>query len=1157
MTGSRISLVNLAKVNYFCKDNARAAVVLDKEINYWPIDTWSTRDLAVVALELLDKVVYVALCYMDITLPIVQQELDELVDYCHRTQMPLVIGMDANAHSTTWGEIDTNRRGETLDEWLIVKGLIVNNKGRVPTFVPDNGSRSTIIDLTISNIWADEKITDWTVETKEASLSDHRKIMFKLAGNMQRKTMILRRYKSASWREFKDLLAKRTDKVLPEGGLDDQALYVQENLVETLDAVAPAKAISLSGEGTKWWNDSLAKKRLILKNLYHERTLIKYRELKKDFTKELTRARKRSWEDFCSKAESAKDISKLVQIMERTNKRQMSLLQKEEQVLSPVQSIKHLLETHFPDGTIGDSLPEERPRDDVEDFSGCCQYITTHKVKASFKSFGDYKSPGPDELPPIALKHLDDAHVEMICLLFKRSIATGRVPEVWRRMKVTFIPKMGKDDYSKAKAYRPITLSNFILKGLERLVQWFILEHVLPRPLGRQHAYTKGRSCDSALSTFVNDVERAVHNGQYMMAVSLDCSGAFDCIKFTSARKCMARKNFPTNIIQWYENLLSGRLVTASIQGENMSIVPARGSPQGGVLSPLVWNVIMDSLLTGVMERNPVKILGYADDILLHITGTDLVHMAELLQNALNKVGQWGDTHGLMFNPTKTNMIVFTHRRKTFDKPRVLLRGSALELSDSIKYLGVEIQKNLSWTRHITSRTNNCRFLLVRCRDIVRRNWGLSPGKMSWIFKAIVRPKLTYGAVVWANGLKRGDLQKIKKIQRLALLSISQPLRSTPTAGLEAMMGWIPLDLHAIELGLNTYIRNSEIVRPTWDGIGNKHKFIGHLGLWKKMTESILPPGYPTERSTSTLCWTDSIAEEDYHFEVPLHIYTDASKEGDNVGFGWAAFDNDYQIAEGYESAKEIDVYQAETLAIKEALHWLLSQKLYMRSSIIWSDSLSAVLAINGCEARTAIVRETMLLLKTIRSRCVVDIKWVKGHSNVPGNDLADMLAKEGVKRATNLCSVSPYLPISRKTIKTKIRKKILEMWQTRWESLTDHKISRLFMPEVHDKKKHLEKMSLGELHLLAQIITGHGLFKRHLRHWIDMEQPNCALCEEDWESSWHLWAYCPFSSLIQDRLTCDVALKNGAPYERVLLKYFKNQTLKELMASNEAIIES
>ena len=73
----------------------------------------------------------------------------------------------------------------------------------------------------------------------------------------------------------------------------------------------------------------------------------------------------------------------------------------------------------------------------------------------------------------------------------------------------------------------------------------------------------------------------------------------------------------------WYTNLLKGRKVTANLQGVTQTITPGRGSPQGGILSPLVWNLVMDSLLKE-FQSGPVKAVGYADDIIIMASGIDM-----------------------------------------------------------------------------------------------------------------------------------------------------------------------------------------------------------------------------------------------------------------------------------------------------------------------------------------------------------------------------------------------------------------------------------------------------------------------------------------------------------------------------------------------------
>ncbi len=109
------------------------------------------------------------------------------------------------------------------------------------------------------------------------------------------------------------------------------------------------------------------------------------------------------------------------------------------------------------------------------------------------------KAAGPDDLKPVVLQHIGDEALTKITNFFKRSMMSSFIPQRWRQMKVVFIPKLGKDDYSVPKAYRPITLSNFLPKVMERVINWFLSERVIALPLPNQHAYTRGLGRDGAL----------------------------------------------------------------------------------------------------------------------------------------------------------------------------------------------------------------------------------------------------------------------------------------------------------------------------------------------------------------------------------------------------------------------------------------------------------------------------------------------------------------------------------------------------------------------------------------------------------------------------------------------------------------------------------
>jgi hypothetical protein len=62
-------------------------------------------------------------------------------------------------------------------------------------------------------------------------------------------------------------------------------------------------------------------------------------------------------------------------------------------------------------------------------------------------------------------------------------MAYGFIPMAWRHVKVIFIPKPKKLDYNKAKPYRPVSLSSFLLKTMEKLVDrhvrdWTNIYHI-------------------------------------------------------------------------------------------------------------------------------------------------------------------------------------------------------------------------------------------------------------------------------------------------------------------------------------------------------------------------------------------------------------------------------------------------------------------------------------------------------------------------------------------------------------------------------------------------------------------------------------------------------------------------------------------------------
>ena len=96
---------------------------------------------------------------------------------------------------------------------------------------------------------------------------------------------------------------------------------------------------------------------------------------------------------------------------------------------------------------------------------------------------------------------------------------------------------------------------------------------------------------------------------------------------------------------------------------------------------------------------------------------------------------------------------------------------------------------------------------------------------MKWVYTGIVRPKLSYGSLVWAHNLSPKQHKKLKQLNQIACMSLTPTTRSTPQAALEILYNIKPLDLHLTETGIKTYLR----LKQQLDTPKQTERIQGHL----------------------------------------------------------------------------------------------------------------------------------------------------------------------------------------------------------------------------------------------------------------------------------------------------------------------------------------
>jgi hypothetical protein len=220
----------------------------------------------------------------------------------------------------------------------------------------------------------------------------------------------------------------------------------------------------------------------------------------------------------------------------------------------------------------------------------------------------------------------------------------------------------------------------------------------------------------------------------------------------------------------------------------------SRGCPQGGVLSPLLWCLVVDDLLAR-LSGGGVYAQGYEDDICLLATGKFPNTVSGLIQWALGTVEEWCGELGLSVDPDKTGPVAFTRKRKLpgFFQPRLF--GKVLQCSTSVKYLGVILDSQLTWREHVNVKVRKAQNSLWACRRACGGAWGLGPRVVHWLYVSVIRPSITFASLVWWPGSQTTIAKsKLSRIRRWACLGITGAVCTTPTRAMEALICLPPLE---------------------------------------------------------------------------------------------------------------------------------------------------------------------------------------------------------------------------------------------------------------------------------------------------------------------------------------------------------------------------
>ena len=336
--------------------------------------------------------------------------------------------------------------------------------------------------------------------------------------------------------------------------------------------------------------------------------------------------------------------------------------------------------------------------------------------------------------------------IDVLTEICNRIWRTGEWPIPWTQSLIITLPKKG--NLQLCQNYRTISLISHSSKGMLKV----ILNRLKPQAeeiiAEEQAGFRAGRSTTEQIFNLGVLCEKYLQHQQNMYHVFIDFKKAFDRVwhaaLWATMRRCNVGANLVRTIEQLYEKAKSAVQVNGSVGEWFRTTV---GERQGCLLSPTLFNIFLERIMSGALEEHGGKVsiggrnitnLRFADDM------DALAGEVQELEALVESLDKTCTRYGMEISAERTRLMTGSAGGIQRD---IKVKGQKLGTVTSFKYLGAVVSDDGS-KPEVLSRIAQATAALTKLKPIWR-DGSMSLGSRVGLVRSLVVSVFLYACESW------------------------------------------------------------------------------------------------------------------------------------------------------------------------------------------------------------------------------------------------------------------------------------------------------------------------------------------------------------------------------------------------------------------------